>query len=189
MGWPCVMSLTPALRLLSSSALTMISAPSQWSSASTATKRRMRPILTFMMVNVHRIGLVYLRIWVTDRTIDHSSPFPFWPITFILSFLKIDPWRNNTLELQKAHHLIHDWSVQVVFCHGNCASYLFYQNINSMKEVLVQPFNNSTTSGKQLIAVLMIVQTLMACTFQMIPFIFYRPRFYCQHAEELTVCD
>jgi len=58
-----------------------------------------------------------------------------------------------------------------------------------MKEVLVQPFNNSTTSGKQLIAVLMIVQTLMACTFQMIPFIFYRPRFYCQHAEGLTVCD
>ena len=48
-----------------------------------------------------------------------------------------------------------------------------------MNHVLVEPFRKSTPSGKRLIALLMILQTLMACNYQIIPMIFFRPRFYC----------
>ena len=48
-----------------------------------------------------------------------------------------------------------------------------------MKKLLIEPFTNSTPSGRRLIALLMILQTLMACNYQIIPMIFFRPRFYC----------
>ena len=48
-----------------------------------------------------------------------------------------------------------------------------------MNHILVEPFRKSTLSGKRLIVLLMIFQTLMSCNYQVIPLIFFRPKFYC----------
>jgi hypothetical protein len=47
----------------------------------------------------------------------------------------------------------------------------------------------SRPAASKIIALVMILQTLMACNYQLIPFLFYRPKFYCDSPSGLVECE
>lgn len=48
-----------------------------------------------------------------------------------------------------------------------------------MKALLVTPIVESTPRQRKIIVLAMVLQALMACNYQVIPMLFYRPKFYC----------
>jgi hypothetical protein len=58
-----------------------------------------------------------------------------------------------------------------------------------MKRIFVEPFTLSRPAASKIIALAMILQSLMACNYQLIPFLFYRPKFYCELPSGLGECE
>jgi hypothetical protein len=58
-----------------------------------------------------------------------------------------------------------------------------------MRRIFVELFTLSQPAANKIIALAMILQTLMACNYQLIPFLFYRPKFYCESPLGLVECD
>lgn len=57
-----------------------------------------------------------------------------------------------------------------------------------MNKIFVEPFSLSKPPARKMIALGMILQTLMACNYQIIPFLFYRPKFYCDTPSGVHEC-
>jgi hypothetical protein len=58
-----------------------------------------------------------------------------------------------------------------------------------MNHIFVEPFTHSRPTARKIIALSMILQTLMACNYQTIPLLFYRPIFYCDTSTGLVKCE
>lgn len=58
-----------------------------------------------------------------------------------------------------------------------------------MRRFFVEPFELARPTARKIIVLSMILQTVMACNNQLIPFLFYRPKFYCDSPTGLQECD